>query len=274
MELPAEKRSVTIFDVPLKRRRVLCSAEDPAKEFISADFCTKNDKLLVTASAKGDFKIVIWNWDKQRILYTFDLAIPRHCTVEQVSFSNTDPGVVVVTGDDLYRYLRVDGTQLKLIHQTINKRENEAHYSTNYTCHAWLSDGRFVICNDHGQIMLLDSQGEYKGVTVSDPRKDPFPIQAITTFTGLGSMGGVDAAGATGGAAAAGRGAAAPGGGQNNGAKSGFIVAGESGRFRVFVKSEVDPKKPYMRVDSTDDLFPAQEHYMREEDKPEMKLIY
>ena len=29
-----------------------------------------------------------------------------------------------------------------------------------------------------------------------------------------------------------------------------------------------------MRVDSTDDLFPAQEHYMREEDKPEMKLIY
>lgn len=123
--------------------------------------------------------------------------------------------------------------------------------------------------------MLLDAQGEYKGATVSDPRKDPFPIMAITTFTGLGSMGGVDAAGATGGAAAAGRGAAASGGGQNNnGAKSGFMVAGESGRFRVFVKSDVDPKKPYLRVDSTDDLFPAQEHYMREEEKPELRLIY
>ena len=82
LELPAEKRSVTIFDVPLKRRRVLCSAEDPAKEFISADFCPKNDRHLVTASAKGESKIVIWHWEKQRMLYTFDLAIPRHCTVD------------------------------------------------------------------------------------------------------------------------------------------------------------------------------------------------
>ena len=117
LELPPEKRSVTIFDVPIKRRRVLCSTEDPAKEFISADFCPKNRSLLVTASAKGDFKIVIWNWDKQRMLHYFDLSIPRHCTVDQVSFSNIDPTVVVVTGDDLYRYLKSEGTSpvLKLI---------------------------------------------------------------------------------------------------------------------------------------------------------------
>ena len=104
--------------------------------------------------------------------------------------------------------------------------------------------------------MLLDAQGEYKGATVSDPRKDPFPIMAITTFSGLGSMGGADAA--------TGKGAAASGGGQNNhGAKSCFIVAGEREADSEClsnsqsVKSDVDPKKPYLRVDPTDDLFPA-----------------
>ena len=33
-------------------------------------------------------------------------------------------------------------------------------------------------------------------------------------------------------------------------------MAGESGRMRVFVKSDADLKKPYVRVDTTDDLVP------------------
>ena len=37
-------------------------------------------------------------------------------------------------------------------------------------------------------------------------------------------------------------------------------MAGEGGRIRVFVKSD-DVKKPYERVATSDDLFPAQEHY-------------
>jgi len=73
----------------------------------------------------------------------------------------------------------------------------------------------------------------------------------------MGGMNATDGAGATRGAVTNGKGAATQGGGQNNSAKSGFIIAGESGRFRVFVKSDIDPKKPYMRVDATDDLFPA-----------------
>lgn len=64
LELPAEKRSVTIFDVPLKRRRVLCSSEDPAKEFVSADFSNNRSTTLATVSAKGEPKLIIWNWDK------------------------------------------------------------------------------------------------------------------------------------------------------------------------------------------------------------------
>ena len=87
--------------------------------------------------------------------------------------------------------------------------------------------------------MLLESTGEYKGITVSDPRKDSFPITAITTFSGVQQD-------ASGQAVAV----------KSSNNRSGFIVAGESGRMRVFVKSDADLKKPYVRVDTTDDLVP------------------
>ena len=90
--------------------------------------------------------------------------------------------------------------------------------------------------------MLLDQYGEYKGITVSDPRKESFPITAVTTFSGMTQSDPTAAAQS----------------GKNNAssAKSGFIVAGESGRIRVYVKSDADPKKPYVRIDTSEDLFP------------------
>ena len=45
--------------------------------------------------------------------------------------------------------------------------------------------------------------------------------------------------------------------------KNGFIVASESGTFRVFVKSDNDPKKMYQRVEG-DDLFPDPQHYTKD----------
>jgi hypothetical protein len=156
----------------------------------------------------------------------------------------------VVTGIEFYRYLKLDGPNLKALPIVIHRRENDSHFSNNYTCHAWLNDGRFIICNDHGQIMLLDSQGEYKGVTISDPRKESFPIWAVSTFSGVSQDG-------------AGGAAAAQGSKSSGSSKSGFIIAGESGRIRCFVKNDADPKKPYVRVEG-DDLYPAQEHYLRD----------
>jgi len=63
----------------------------------------------------------------------------------------------VVTGfDGLYRYFKLDGPNLKVLPVQIHKRDSDSLSSHNYTCHTWLNDGKFIICNDHGQIMLLD----------------------------------------------------------------------------------------------------------------------
>ena len=92
----------------------MLSSEDPSKEFVSADFCSRNEKLLVTVSGKSEARVTIWNWDKQRCISTIELLPnPRVQTVEQVSFSSIDPNIVVVTGQELYRFYRLDGAVLK-----------------------------------------------------------------------------------------------------------------------------------------------------------------
>ena len=49
----------------MKKRKILVSNEDPAKEFVAADFCSNDQKkYLVTISAKSDARVTIWNWDK------------------------------------------------------------------------------------------------------------------------------------------------------------------------------------------------------------------
>ncbi len=41
----------------------------------------------------------------------------------------------------------------------------------------------------------------------------------------------------------------------------------------MFVKSDADPKKPYVRVDTSDDLTPDPQHYMRD-NNPMNQLVY
>ena len=105
---------------------------------------------------------------------------------------------------------------MKLVHSSITRRDGEAH-STNYTCHTWLVDGKLAICNDLGQILILEPSGDCKG-SAGDSRKESFPINAIYPYTGASSNNNEAM--------------------QNTGAKgsqkSGFIVAGENGQIRVF----------------------------------------
>lgn len=64
LELSPDKRAQSIFETPLKKRKILLSTEDPSKEFVSADFCPRNEKFLVTVSGKSEARVTIWNWDK------------------------------------------------------------------------------------------------------------------------------------------------------------------------------------------------------------------
>jgi hypothetical protein len=98
---------------------------------------------------------------------------------------------------------------LKVAHTQIVKKE--AHISNNYTCHAWLPDGRLIICTDQGEIMLLESSGDYKMLLAESPGEALQYIECVITYS------------------------------------KGFIIAGESGLIMIYEKSE-EPKNPYHRI--------------------------
>jgi hypothetical protein len=87
----------------------------------------------------------------------------------------------------VFKYYRVlDNNTIKMMQGQVPKKEQDI--SKNYTCHAWLNDGKFIVCTDLGQIMLFESNGDYKQVQISDPKKPSFPINSVLPFT-IGSQG-------------------------------------------------------------------------------------
>ena len=115
----------------------------------------------------------------------------------QVSFSNLDSNVVLVTGNQTYKYyIHRDGN---LIFQ--NKQISKKDYnmiSQNYTAHCWLPEGKILVGTDQGQILLCDPNGEIKRPisTGSD-----FYIEKFLTYS------------------------------------KGFIIVGDKGRMKVFVNT-------------------------------------
>jgi len=103
----------------------LISADYEAREFLSVDFCPDNDKLIVTVTGEPDFKIILWAWDKQKYVADQALGIIQPQTVNQISFSNMDPSVILVTGKELFKYYRLqESNHLKLIHTQIKEKQD------------------------------------------------------------------------------------------------------------------------------------------------------
>jgi len=99
-------------------------------------------------------------------------------------------------------------------------------------CHAWVDGGKFIVCTDIGQILLFEQSGDFKNIQIKDANKPMFPIHSVLPFV-VGNQ-------------------YAHAGGKSS-VKSGFVVAGDSGLMRVFMKSEsAENRMPYKRCDGDD----------------------
>lgn len=99
--------------------------------------------------------------------------------------------------------------------------KKDAHVSNHFTCHAWLQDGRLIVCTDQGEIMLLESSGEYKMLLNCSPGEGFF-IEAVQTYS------------------------------------KGFLIAGDNGQIMVCEKTE-EPKNPYTNAATWPSFDPKQE---------------
>jgi hypothetical protein len=85
-----------------------------------------------------------------------------------VSFNPDDPRIVLITGKNIYRYLKLNASmQLTFAHDRLIKKDNNM-ISTNYTCHAWI-DRKLIVCSAVGDIFLAEMSGDFKMILPSSP---------------------------------------------------------------------------------------------------------
>lgn len=144
----AQMRSIQPGQKP-KVKKLFASNEIKNKAFTSIAFSqTSGEKMLVTLTdGDPDQGVYVWQWDRAKCMCMQTMQHPLGDNIgTQVSFSNTDHNIVLVTGTNTYWYFRVtDNTVLRAIHTSLKK---EAHVSNNYTCHLWLPEGRLLVGTD------------------------------------------------------------------------------------------------------------------------------
>jgi len=129
------------------------------------------------------------------------------------------------------------------------KSDNDT--SKDFTCHAWMSDGKYIVCTKEGQILQCDSSGGDKKVPIFDPKKPTkTSINSVLAFT-IG--GNADQSGRH--------------------LKPGFLVGYESGHIRVYMKSDTTGI-PYKRVESDRDDLMMLNDYERSTDIIKKKLAH
>lgn len=161
----SKDKKVSVYDNNNKKKRVLISPDFDASEYVSVCISGLNEKLVATLNS--NLQVILWQWDKQRTIASGDCATmpPQDKSMArmlQLSFSNCDPNHLLVTGKELFKFFKVDNNQLRVSVHSIAKKEHDI--STTYTCHTWLPDGRIAVCTELGQIMLLESTGDYKSL--------------------------------------------------------------------------------------------------------------
>jgi WD40 repeat protein len=172
----SDKGVITVFDLhSLKRRRLLTSTDSHSREFVSLAF-SPDSKLLMAQGGAPDWCLTIWTWEKAKFMAAIKTAATPNSVIYQCSFSPTDNNMICVTGNGVFKQLKLVDSNLKVLPNALNKREAQ-----NYQCHAWLSDDRVVVGTDTGDLLVIDGV-ELKAFIPRSP-SDSNSIESIVGFS-------------------------------------------------------------------------------------------
>jgi len=147
-----ERPNVSVFDLSsLKRRRLLWSPDVASKEYVCLSF-SQDHKFLLTQGGAPDWTLVMWSWEKNKVLCFGRVAVQPEMPIYEASICPYDSNVSVVVGDGCFKFLKnMEGTW-KLLPTGLGKREPE-----NNICHAWLPSERMVVGTGSGVLLLFET---------------------------------------------------------------------------------------------------------------------
>ncbi len=125
----------------------------------------------MTLCGAPDWQIMLWDWDKCRLMsqIALGLTIPQSvpkCSF-QVTFNPNDLSSesILLTGPcNTFKYIKKDGDHnLTTSHTQINNMDPGKKISPNFTCHSWSQEtGHILVCTDNGEMIICENSGDYK----------------------------------------------------------------------------------------------------------------
>lgn len=81
--------------------KCLVTNDIKSTEFISLSFPKQNDKWIATLGGDPDYYLVLWQWDRQKVLAAIRVGNQR---VHEVSFNPCDMTLLVCLGEKFLTY--------------------------------------------------------------------------------------------------------------------------------------------------------------------------
>ena len=127
--------------------------------------------------------MLVWDWEKQRLMCRISTGLQGVITADPCNFNiswnpcvhDTHSGNILVTGpQSTFKYLnyrREDKEEVLVSEFTQLKfKEEGRNFSSNFTAHAWgQANGYILVCTDNGEMMICDNSGEYKAYVLASP---------------------------------------------------------------------------------------------------------
>eukprot|EP00753_Platysulcus_tardus_P007913 PLAT15528.6.p1 GENE.PLAT15528.6~~PLAT15528.6.p1 ORF type:complete len:1283 (+),score=804.90 PLAT15528.6:80-3928(+) len=173
----AERGLVTLYDGQhLRKRKTLASADIFPRDYVSMCFSADN-RYLLTQGGAPDWTLICWQWDKNKVVASTKSSNVSGAPIHEVSFCPTDSSIVLVTGNGIVRFFRIQDGVFKALPSSIAKRDPQ-----NYLCHTWLPEDRVVVGTDTGDLLLFESF-ELRTPLSSSPA-DGSAINCILAYSG------------------------------------------------------------------------------------------
>eukprot|EP00397_Hematodinium_sp_SG-2012_P003973 GEMP01003983.1.p1 GENE.GEMP01003983.1~~GEMP01003983.1.p1 ORF type:complete len:1382 (+),score=370.47 GEMP01003983.1:167-4312(+) len=188
-EMSTPSAIINIFDlVTSKKKKTLTFSADAdgiavCHEIVSMAFSSEN-KFLITQSGmahKGDshWTLVYWAWDKARPMASMKVSNAQNAPIYEVSFNPTDSSVICVTGEHIFKFLRLQEGTFKTIPSQLSKyREQQS-----FLCHSWLQDEGLVVGCQNGELLVFDITGEYRHTLAPKEGQARLKVTCVASFS-------------------------------------------------------------------------------------------
>lgn len=150
---------------------------------MASAFNPKNENLFATLCGTPDWQVLLWDWEKMRLLTKVGIGLQGPVSAKPCNFEmswnpfehDATKGMILVTGpqntfktcnfshDDKGDHLTIGFSQIKQL-------EESRKISPNYTCHGWgKQNGYILVCTDNGEMIVCQNSGEFKAYVLDSP---------------------------------------------------------------------------------------------------------